>query len=214
MKSYICTAAVFGICCSYASAGMIVQSGSLPLSSTNWSEDFQINQFDDMGGLRILEEVCWTLTGYVEGTAAAESMDAAPATINLTLSAIVSLSLGMTTLDVVLPLVMTSFNATAFDGVVDFAGTSGATFSGLSNTDSVMNSTMMVAPFIGPGMVTLTGAAEGASTASGAGNLVASFSTNASMEYEIVYKYSLIPTPGAAALFGIAGLSMIRRRRA
>lgn len=216
MKKSMCFAGIAAVAAlgTSASAGMIVHSGSLPLASTNWSVDFDVPQFDTMGGLRVLDEVCWTLTGKVQGTAMAESLDAEPAVVSLTLQAAVSLSLGMTVLDVVLPLVNTMFNASAFDGNIDFGGTSGATFADLMNTDSVMNSTAMVAPFIGNGVVTLTGAADGTSSGSGAGNLITQFMTSASLDWEIVYKYSEIPTPGAMALFGVAGLCVARRRRA
>ncbi len=200
---------------SAAHAGMITHSGSLPLATTNWSAPIDVPQFDTLGGTRTLDMVSWTLDGEVRGSAQAESMDAAPSTIILTLSSRIEMFLGATLLDMVLPVADESFDASAFDGSIDFDGTSGVSFGPMSAFDSAANSTTIgLAPFIGNGVVSLTGVATGESSGSGAGNLITQFSATAGMSWSITYHFTVIPAPGAAmALGGLPLLAAGSRRR-
>jgi len=197
---------------SASSAGVITQSGSLPMQTTNWSADFNVDRFDDLGGQRVLQAVRWTVTGHLEGSAAAESIGASPRTITLDLAADISLSRDGSTLATASPMVSNSFDAGAFDGNLDFDGASGAFFGGLSESITVSEVADDLAPYIGSGQITLSGQAMGLSEASGGGNLASEFNTQASMEYEVVYEFLEIPAPGSIAIAGAAGL-LLRRRR-
>jgi hypothetical protein len=203
-----------------AQAGMLLEEmhmSNVDLMNTDWAESINVSQFDEMGGNRTLQQVMITLDGHVEGTAQAESMDAAPATVSVSLGATITLSLMGDDLAVALPIAMESFDATIFDGMIDFGGTSGMTFDGLMNDDSDMTSLTSgmddLSAWIGGGSIKLDATAMGASTGTGAGNLFLQFETLASAKITVIYKYTEIPTPGSFALLGIAGIAATRRRR-
>jgi hypothetical protein len=203
-----------------AQAGLLLTEmhmNNIDLDNTDWMSTVNVTRFDDMGGDRILEQIMITLDGHVEGTAKAESLDAAPTIVTLNLGATITLSLMGDDLAVVLPVAMESFNATIFDGDLDFMGSSGRTFDMLSADMSEMatltNGIDNLAPWIGAGTVALDATAMGASSGTGAGNLFLQFETLASAKITVIYKYTEIPTPGSAALLGVAGLGATRRRR-
>ncbi|MGK7961376.1 PEP-CTERM sorting domain-containing protein [Crocosphaera sp.] len=198
-----------------ASAASISYSADIPTGGgtqfTNFDEDFFLTKFDPSLGTLLSVNVM--LTGTVEGSAAAESRDAAPSTVTLDLSA--GLTLTETTtgqeLAFVQPLVKAVEDFTAFDGTIDFGGTSGATHTGLTATE--MDSQTYMAPailalFTGPGDIQLNLDAMGMSTASGAGNLITEFSTLAGASAKVTYEYEPVPEPltilgaGAAISFG------------
>lgn len=223
MIRYLAAAGVIAGAVSFAhsaNAGILLEeshSGMVDLQSTNWSESLAVNQFDDMDGTRQLVSICIYLEGGVSGSAALESLDNAAAEVSVELSAEISLSLGDALLGVLIPIADDSFNATAFDGTIDFGGTSGMTFAKLEASDStdikLTDADESFASFIGDGTVKLTGDAVGTSFGAGAGNLVLQFTTQAEMAYRLTYKYTEIPTPGTAVLLAGAGLAGIRRRR-
>ncbi len=207
-------------CASIASAGVILEeahAGLVDMQSTDWTESLSVPQFDEMNGARQLVSICIHLEGGVSGSASLESLDNGPATVTVELSAEISLSLGGALLGVVLPIADDSFEASVFDGNIDFGGTSGMTFEKLAASDStdvkLTNADDSFASFLGDGNVKLDGDAHGTSFGSGAGNLVLQFNTDAEMSYRIVYKYTEIPAPGTLAIFAGAGLAATRRRR-
>jgi len=216
----ISLAAVVAIAGSAAAGPLLTESydGTFDLTTTNWSETFDIQGFDSQGGNRILKEVYVFLGGDVQGDALAESLDNAPATIELNLQATLTLSLDATgdELAEVIPVVNTSFNADSFDGEIDFDGPSGVSFVGLSGSameDETYSMQSILDQFIDVGTVSLNADATGSSFGSGAGNLITQFMTEAGLEYKVEYRYNLIPAPGAAALLCLGGLVAVRRRR-
>jgi hypothetical protein len=186
-----------------AYAGAVQQScftGSIPLQTTNWTSSITIPRFDS--ALGTLQTIDFTLTGDIQGTARAENEDAQPAQINTTFSANLSLTRPDNSLIVVtIPIANFSDNLSAFDGVLDFGGTSGVTHSGIMAT----NSTSVTSPpplsdlvlFNGPpglpGTITLPVIATGSSVATGSGNLTTNFSTQASADALVCYKYTNDP---------------------
>lgn len=201
-----------------ANAAMITHTGSKMISTTSWTENFSIPQFDDQGGNRVLDSVKITLNGAVEGDANVESLNQGPSTVQVNLQATIKLTLMGDELGVVIPVANESFNATTFDGVVDFAGGSGAMFPELTGDDMTMDTLFNgiddLSAFIGVGMVPLVANAVGSSFGSGAGNLILQFHTDAGLDFSVVYDYHLVPTPGAAGLFAFAGVAgAVRRRR-
>jgi len=207
-----------------AHAGTIVQSGSLGPNKTNWSQSFQIDQFDDLGGTRQLDEVIIELVGTLEASAGAENRDSFAKTITLDMAAMFSISLGSETLAYGDTAISESFSLGAFDGMIDFSGPSGIMFEDLNETASVQNAynglTRDISPWIGDGVLTLDAFAHAESLATGGGNITFLFQSNASIDYSISYVYSaagvIVPTPTALG-FGLAGLAGIaggRRRRA
>lgn len=213
MHRHITTTTIALMAGAAADAGMISQAGAVPMQSTNWSASISVDQFDDMDGARTLQSVTWSIVGVVEGSAAGESLGAAPQTVTLNLAAEISLSRDGDMLAMASPTATESFDASSFDGLLDFAGDSGAAFDFMEATAPVSGISDDIAPYIGDGQITLDAFASAMSTASAGGNLATQFTTMASMEYEVVYEFLVVPSPGAAALFGLAGLTMWRRRR-
>ncbi len=196
-----------------ANVPVICFSDTISLQNTNWSDSITVPKFDPSLGQ--LQRVIFTLSANVEGSAAFESLDAAPATVTMSLQAMVTLFRpDNTTLNVVIPTANTSDGATAFDGTMDFGGTSGKTYANLSAMDDNQTDTTAAADlalFTGAGTITLPVTAMGTSSGTGAGNLLLQFLTQAGAEVEVCYEY--IPTPGSLALLGLGGLIIARRKR-
>jgi hypothetical protein len=202
-----------------AKADQVTFMASVPLGPTNYNSSVSVSKFDP--ALGILNKVTFMLTGHVEGSAAFESLDAEPALVEMELAAEITLQRpDLSTLVVALPLVATSDNASAFDGLIDFGGASGKSYAGLANTVSEMSMSMnpldlllFTGPAGMPGNITLPVVAEGASTGSGAGNLLLQFATSASADVKVTYEYT-VPEPATAGLTGLLGVGLLRRRRA
>ncbi|MFW2542146.1 choice-of-anchor E domain-containing protein [Primorskyibacter sp. 2E107] len=222
MKSIaLAVVVVAGLAAGAAQAATATYSGSVASTSTNWSDSVLLTQFDPLLGT--LDSVSLSLTGSVDGDANAESLDGAPAVITLSLSATITASVaGFPGLSVdVNPLSSSIFNATSFDGTIDFGGTSGVSYSGLTASDSDTSVfTSGLSPFIGNGTFSLDLSAVGASSGSGAGNLITQFFTDAGATASVTYNYtppiSEVPLPaGAPLLIGaLGGLALVRRRKA
>ena len=176
---------------STACADSVSHVASIPLSSTNWSDSITIPKFDLAGCT--LDSVCFSLDGHVEGLAKFESEDASPATITMNLQATITLERpDSTPLATVIPLVQTNDDVTAYDGVLDFGGTSGKTYADLSGDKTESACTIDpddFALFTGAGDITLPAQAVGSSYGSGAGNLWLQFSTSASVGATVTYYY-------------------------
>lgn len=188
------------------------------IARTNWSSNLVIPKFDP--ALGNLVRVSWTLGGTVNGSASFESLDASDATITTALSATITMYRpDNSVLDVVIPVVNNSDAATAFDGTIDFGGTSGKSYNELSGSDNVSDDTtanddlaLFTAAFNGE-TISLPVGAVGSSSGSGAGNLLLLFNTFAGADVKVTYEYEAIPAPGAIALLGLGGLVAGRRRR-
>lgn len=167
-------------------------TGSIPLQPTNWTGSVNIQQFDPTLG--DLQSIQFTLSGNVQGTAQAESLDAGPTIVNTQFSANITLTRpDLSIIVVTIPLANFSDPFTAYDGVLDFGGTSGVTHANInaSDTQSVTSPppTSDLALFTGTGTVNLPVSANGSSIATGSGNLITQFQTQAGADVTVCYTY-------------------------
>jgi len=171
-------------------------SDSIPVQTTNWNSSVTIQKFDS--ALGILQGVEFQLTGTITGSAAIESLDAAPSTVVTTYQAAITLTRpDFSVLVVATPFQNFTDPLTAFDGVVDFGGTSGITHSGINvNAQETVTSTLAVdltlfaGPAGNPGTIILPVDAAGSSTASGSGNLITQFLTDGGADVRVCYTYA------------------------
>jgi len=217
MKTALLATALVAFAGSAAMAADVTYSGTFSTTTTNWNSAPTLPQFDNtpagpFAGF-VLTGVTLTLTGNVEGAVRLESLDAAASILNYNLQATLNFTGPGGGAVVAIPTASGIFNATAFDGTIDFGGTSGITLTGLTGTDTQSASPFVFAPYEGSGNVNFNLNASGTSNGSGAGNLLQQFNTAAGAEYSVKYTY-IIPTPSAAALLGLGGLVATRRRRA
>lgn len=197
-----------------ANADTISFSGSVPLATTNWANSITFPQFNP--ALGTLDSIQFILNGHVEGSAGFENKDNEPATITMDLQAMLRLRRpDSSVLVLTLPVVSTIDNVLAWDGIDDYAGDSGETYLNLaanSSDSAISSSPADIALFTGIGSIILPVTANGASTGSGAGNLLLQFSTFASADATVIYTYT-VPEPAAAGLLGLAGMFLLPRRR-
>lgn len=173
-------------------------SDSVPLQSTNWNTTVSIPKFNP--ALGTLQSIQFTLSGNVQGTARAESLDASPTIVNTQFSADITLTRpDLSVIVVTIPIANFTDAFGPFDGTIDFAGTSGITHPGINASDS----DVVVSPpppsdlalFTGLGNIVLPVNANGTSTASGSGNLITQFTTQAQCTVEVCYTYEVNTPP-------------------
>lgn len=175
-------------------------------------------KFDTQGDTRVLRAVKLKFTATVGANATAENdsvLEAPDFAINLAgfvnVSVAGGLLSGVGTINVV-----QAFGVGATDGV-DGSGPDFHDFgfvSDMAMDDDLVFSAMSLPAFIGPGSVVAD--INGSAGFSFSGTTDASLKISnlgAEGSVEICYCYDVIPTPGAAALFGFAGVAALRRRR-
>ena len=219
MKHFILALALIALLASVSSAATVTYGPSnVSLQSTSWTAYVFLQKFDP--SLGTLNSIKFEIGGHVEGTARFESLDASATTVTMDLQAELKLQRpDLTTLVVTIPVASTVTNATAFDGVIDFGGTSGKTWANLTADKSETATTTSAADkalFTGAGLIQLPVSATGQSAGSGAGNLVLQFQTLAAGSAWVTYDYTPVPEP--SSLLGLAGLLspigfVIRRRK-
>lgn len=160
--------------------------------STNWNQSVTVPQFDP--ALGTLTGIQVTFRARARGLFGIENLDAGAAQITSTFGATITLrDHASTPVVVLMPTVSFIDSLARFDGVIDFRGTSGVLHDNVVATgaDGYQPSLTPanLAAFVGTGVVPFSASAVGTSLASGPGNLVSQFSTNANGTLDVCYLY-------------------------
>jgi len=166
---------------------------AVPDTNTDWNQTVTVTQFDP--ALGILTDI--SLYAEVADTQILrmENMDAAPCTGTSTGTASVTLTAPNASTIVASANNVFTSPLTAFDGVIDFAGTSGnssALLIGAANTTTPYPPADY-ADFVGLGTVDMNVFADGTSVVTGCGNHIAQVTTTAAANICVIYTY-LVPT--------------------
>jgi hypothetical protein len=169
---------------------------TIPFTNTNWSNAVTIPKFDS--GLGTLQQIDFSLTGNIQGSAAEESTDTSPTVVMLQFQATLTLTRpDLSVIVVTIPLASFNDTLTAFDGTIDFGGTSGMTHPGINATATNMATSpppasdiaLFSGPAGNPGTISLPVTGLGTSFASGGGNIITQFMTAASANVQVCYTY-------------------------
>ncbi len=161
-----------------------------------------VPKFDIPG--QCLSSICVRLEGQQFGFIGIENFDASPKVVNVTWSAKYDLLRpSLTPLLTVTPSLLKSYSLSAFDGGVDYAGTSGVTESGLSaaaEDSTCVSSAADLALFSGPGTISLPCTVANTSTHNGANSW--SFGIQAAAIINVTYHYTPCVTPTRPTTWG------------
>jgi hypothetical protein len=166
------------------------QTVPFPATSTNFTKTATVSQFDPTLGK--LTSVDVMLAGTLTSQIQVESRDATPTTITGRVEGTLSAQVPGVADLTLRPTSTVSFPASAYDGVQDYAGTSGKDFGAVSADDSktvTLTTPGDLAAFIGTGTVPVSVAAASSSAASGPGNLLSEITSSGAATMNIVYHY-------------------------
>ncbi len=192
-------------------------SVTVPATNTDFTDPITLQKFDSSLGQLTSADI--SLTGTVAGSAGYEntSTTSTARRITLDLSAVIDLNEPTTNagLGEVVPLASQIVtNVPRYDGRTDYAGTSGATLTSLTNTQSIttpITDPNTLALFTGSrgSNINLLFSATGNSGATGSGNVSSLFSTTAGGTAQVTYNYSpaatAVPEPNNILGIGLAG---------
>ena len=166
---------------------------------TGGSETQAVAQFNP--ALGTLTSVQIIINGTLTSDIKVENLDGAASNVSAQVNGVLSLQgPGFSPLTVD-PSLSENTALSAYDGVLDFGGTSGHDFGDQSAQASQSTTlTSNLSAWIGTGTVNLTESAQASSTVSGSGNQVSSLTSNGSGNVQVIYSYTpatpnVPPTP-------------------
>lgn len=208
-------------CLGVGKAQAISYAVSLPLATTNWEQTIDLPQFDP-AICPYGTPIAFSMGGQVEGTIKFENTDAEFATITAKLAAELLAEDPTnpgTYFLTVQPSVDSTETVSAFDGTIDFGGSSGRTYTNLMGSDyaaiiltsGALYDRFFVGISVPQNLIDIH--VHALSSGAGAGNLILQFITLAGVDVE----ETCVPEPKTLLLLGIglAGLAgyAYRRRR-
>ena len=164
--------------------------------TTGGSQTQSVAQFNS--SLGTLNSVQIILNGTLTSDVKVENLDAAPSTINAQVNGNLSLQGpgGTTLLSVAPTIAENSTSLSAFDGTLDYGGTSGHDFGAQSaSAQQSISLTSNLSAWEGSGNVALTETAQSASMVSGSGNEQVHISSEGSGTVTVIYNYTPATTP-------------------
>ena len=177
-------------------AEQVQDSAEVLMTRLSWTKEAYVAKFDPALGR--LESVEVRFTGKIRGDIQVESKSGLPATVTTYLRGTITLRRpDNTDILTVEPEVQKTNNFTAYDGAVDYGGTSGATYlrQAAEKTDSFSTTDpadleLFTATEPGSGEeIGLLVNAVGRSAATGAGNLSTRFRTEGGADITVIYTY-------------------------
>lgn len=218
LKTLFAAGIAISLGASAASAGQVTYTSNVvPLTTTSFTgTPLTLQQFDPTLGT--LTGVWVHLFGNILGSVHAQNQSAEAASVTLNLSATLTLNRpDSTSIVVTTPVVTKTANLNAFTNVNNYNGPDAIVFENVAATadnTAVLNSTDF-SLFTGTGFVNGTLDGTGSSAATGPGNLLALFQTEAGGYAMVTYTFSSVPEPAAIALLGLGmGVIGLARRRA
>jgi hypothetical protein len=195
-----------------ASLTYTASSGDYAL--TNFNKSLSVQQFDS--SLGTLKSVTLDIVGYINGNAKFESLDSSSSLITANVAAQLILKQGAGTLFSLNPSNAKSYQASAFDGAIDFGGTSGGKLDNIIDSEGATKTlTTDLGAYIGSGNINFLLSAVAQSNVTGSGNILSQIGTLAKGQLQVTYNYdtpnpTTVPEPSALLGFGlIAGFGLM-----
>jgi hypothetical protein len=202
-----------------ANAATITSSSSTGFGLTNIVDSpLSVQKFDT--SLGTLKSVKIDFTGDLLGTARFENLSPSSTPVTVNLASNLGLKLNNQSLFALNPQNSFNYQVGAFDGAIDFGGTSGQSVTGLSATKSetmTYTDSQFLQSFIGTGNLQFLFSAFAQSGVTGSGNMISSISTEAKAGIKVTYDYDAlksVPEPSAVLGLGlIAGIGMLSKNK-
>lgn len=215
MKTHRLLSLVAGLMLAGAAQAQQVVSyfAAMPRTTTSWTKALQLPGFDT--NLGTLTQVKLSYSGEAWQSLFAENSSAGGSTYDLTTTA--TLTVGKQAGPTLVSLAPMGFHRTgsvgAFDGNLDFVGSSGVTFS-----QHVMGNGVFfdadLASYLSMSPINFSASASGVSTLISGGNFAKGASTSAAASLSVEYTYAAIPEPSTyAVILGAAMLGFVTIRR-
>ncbi|HEY8288900.1 MAG TPA: choice-of-anchor E domain-containing protein, partial [Acetobacteraceae bacterium] len=169
----------------------VLQQQTISDVTTGWTQTVSFARFDP--SLGTLVDVRVGLTGDVTGNSAIENLGPVASAVSLAFPSIIALAGPDGLSAAVSPDPTDTIDLAAFDGNVDFGGTSGAVVAGFSDTQTVQTVYTPIgselADFTGTGTVALTAHSSSNASEAGGGNLLSRMLATAGARITMQYDY-------------------------
>ncbi len=169
-------------------------TSSIPAATTNWTIPVSVPQFDPSQG--DLLDVTISMGAEVASSMSVENLSTSSVcNATLTWGATISADTGLGTVAIT-PVDSQTILLEVYDGVTDFAGPSGESFSNLDAArtgDFVFTDPAVLAVFTGTGSLSLPINARALTTVTGCGTIAQLITTLASADITVAYRYDASP---------------------